>query len=171
MNNNTHLFLVLILLVCVTATPGAAGTGDAREIDPYSYSLGGLNVWAEVVAIGIKKLALSSALSPDEMDALEAGSQPIMSERKGVKLYRETDFMVTDLFPASATDGKHVLLIYKGSTLDEYMAVKQRKAALVSSGTYTGKAREEIAWTMGKLLSYPDGRIRELMSNNVSAGE
>ena len=92
----------------------------------------------------------------------------IIAERANVRFYRETDFMVTDLFPASATHGKHVLIVYKGSTLDDYMAVKKRKAALVKSGNYTGKTREKIAWAMGKLLSYPDARILELIARNTT---
>ena len=75
-------------------------------------------------------------------------------------LYRETDLIVTDLFPADVAKGKHVLLIYKGTTLDEYLALKKRKSELVDSGSYAGEARKDIARQFGKLLSYPDSRHR-----------
>ena len=159
----------LFLLLTITGVAGvhADDIHDSKVIDRYSYNLGGLNVWLEVIAIGIKKMALSSAVSPQEMDGLEAKARS-MAEEADVKLYREADFIVTDLFPRSATQGKHVLIVYRGSTLDEYMALKARKTALVEAGEYAGKARLEIAWDLGKLLSYPDARIRELLGSNAA---
>lgn len=40
---------------------------------------------------------------------------------------------------------------------------RQDEAALVKAGKYTGKAREEIARRLGKLLSYPDSGIQTLL--------
>lgn len=134
----------------------------AHEIDRRSYRLGGIDSFAEVVSIGIKKLALSSAMAPQEMDALVDDARRIAADNS-VELYRETDFLVTDLFPASATQGKHVLLIYRGTAKDEYVALKQRKTELTATGKYTGKAREDIAREMGRLLSYPEAKIDEML--------
>ncbi len=47
-----------------------------------------------------------------------------------VELFRETAFLVTDLFPADLTEGKHVLLIYRGNTQREYMELKAEKLRL-----------------------------------------
>ena len=66
---------------------------------------------------------------------------------------------MTDLFPPSATRGKQVLIIYKGSTNDEYLALKREKSQLVQTGKYTGEPREQIARKLGRLLSYPDAEI------------
>ena len=85
-------------------------------------------------------------------------AQRIARERN-VELYRENDFLLTDLFPPSVTQGKQVLIIYKGSTNDQYLALKKEKAQLVQNGKYTGEARERIARKLGKLLSYPDAEI------------
>ena len=131
-----------------------------RQIDQRSYQLGSFGAFVEMVSVGVKTLALSAATSPDEMDALLGEAQRIAKE-EGVMVYRETDLIVTDLFPADVALGKHVLLIYKDSTLDRYLALKQQKAKLIKSGTYTAKARKDIARQFGKLLSYPDAIIEE----------
>ena len=147
---------MLLLALAITASCKSA-TGD---LDERSYRLGSIASWSEAVGAGVKELALSSPVDPAEMDDIEAAAEEIAAEH-GVDLYRETDFLVTDLFPASITDGKHVLLIYKGTTLDRYEALKQKKAALVEAGEYSGVAREDVAREFGRLLSYPESNIDE----------
>ena len=136
-----------------------------KEIDQHSFTLGGLSSFAEMVRVGVKTLALSAPVTPEEMDGLAQDAERIARE-EGVLLYREPDLIVTDLFPAEVAEGKHVLLIYKGSTLDEYLALKKRKSELVASGSYAGKARQDIARQFGKLLSYPDAVIEDLIDKN-----
>jgi hypothetical protein len=135
---------------------------DAAQIDQRSYRLGGIDSFAEIVSLGIKKMALSAAMPAQDMDALIAAAERIAKDNK-VQLYREADFLVTDLFPPAATADKHVLLIYQGSTKDEYLNLKKQKAELIKAGKYTGAAREQIARKLGKLLSYPDAKIDELL--------
>jgi len=144
----------------------ATESSDAAgwKLDPLSYAIGNFSSFAEVVNIGLKKMALSQALPADAMDDLEREVKTIADERN-VKIYREPDFLVTDLFPPSATDGKEVLIIYRDGTLDEYFALKKRKAELISAGQYDGDARREIAVAMGKLLSYPDKKIAQLLTH------
>lgn len=131
-----------------------------RQIDQRSYQLGSFGAFAEMVRVGVKTLALSSALSPDEMDSL-LGEARRIAEEEGIMIYRETDLIVTDLFPADVALGKHVLLIYKDTTLEKYLALKQQKAELEKSGTYTGEARKNVAREFGRLLSYPAAVIEE----------
>jgi hypothetical protein len=144
-----------------SAQPPAA-TADWK-LDPLSYAIGNFSTFAEMVSIGLKKMALSQALPAAEMDRLEAEVLRIAEERD-VLVYREAGFLVTDLFPPSATEGKEVLLIYRGDTLKEYLALKKRKADLVAAGNYGEKAQLEMAWAVGKLLSYPDAKIEQLLS-------
>ena len=118
-----------------------------NQIDQRSYRLGGLSSFAEMVRVGVKTLALSAAMTPEEMDALVDEAERIAQE-EGVLLYRETDLIVTDLFPADVALGKHVLLIYKGTTLDEYLALKQRRSELQESGTYEGEAQQGYSPTI-----------------------
>ena len=120
-----------------------------------------------MVDSGVKKLALSAALSPENMDALTEEAVRI-AKRNNVEIYRENDFLVTDLFPASITEGKHVMVIYTGETKQEYLDLKIRKRQLVVSNQYAGEAREEIAHRFGAMLSYPEWKIDELISNNSS---
>ena len=154
------LFLVIPILCLAEQS-----TDMNRQIDQRSYALGGLSTFAEMVRVGVKTLALSAAVTPEEMDDLVEDAERIARE-EGVMLYRETDLIVTDLFPADVATGKHVLLIYQGGTLDDYLALKQGKSELVASGSYAGEARRDIARQFGRLLSYPDAVIEELINNN-----
>jgi hypothetical protein len=165
----TRLHLAVALLVALAQASMAAeeaSPAGTRRIDQWSYDLGGIYVFAEIIDLGIKKMALSGAMPAAEMDALVAEATRIAREA-GVEAYRESQFMITDLFPPEATEGKDVLLLYKGATLDEYMALKKRKAELIESGRYAGEGRREIARALGRLLSYPDAKIEELIGRNA----
>jgi hypothetical protein len=134
-----------------------------NPVDHYSYQLGILGAFAEVVKLGVKTLALSEVMSPAEMDHIMHDAR-VVADRNGVNLYRETDFLVTDLYPEDVAAGKHVLLVYTGDTLDAYLGIKADKARLVADGDYGGEAREEIARRFGRLLSYPDAVITDLIN-------
>lgn len=147
----------------LTGCCAGAAAQYTQPVDPRSYNLGIMGGFAEVVRLGVKTLALSEVMSPDEMDDILPDAQ-IVAERNGVLLYRETDFLVTDLFPADVAAGKHVLLIYIGDTLDDYLQIKADKQALIDAGDYDGAAREDIARRFGRLLSYPEVVIDDLLS-------
>jgi hypothetical protein len=135
-------------------------------IDQRSYNLGIMGGFAEVVRLGVKKLALSEVMTPAEMDSVMEDAQ-VIARRNEVKIWRETDFLVTDLYPADVAKDKHVLLIYTGDTLDEYLAIKSDKAALIAANHYEGQAREDIARRFGRLLSYPESVIDDLLAKQV----
>jgi len=158
---NRKIGLVFLLLLIMSIGAAAQESSEMeRSIDQRSFRLGGIASFAEMVRVGVKTLALSAATSPEEMDALVDEANRIAREEQ-VMIYREAELIVTDLFPADVAVGKHVLLIYKGTTLDDYLALKQQKAELVKSGNYSGESRKEIARKFGKLLSYPDSTIEE----------
>ncbi len=159
MNRKIGLVFLLLLIMSIGAAAQESSEME-RNIDQRSFRLGGTASFAEMVRVGVKTLALSAATSPEEMDALVDEANRIAREEQ-VMIYREAELIVTDLFPADIAVGKHVLLIYKGSTLDDYLALKQQKAKLVESGSYQGESRKEIARKFGKLLSYPDAMIEE----------
>lgn len=135
-----------------------AACGQSRDSDLRSYRLGSTASWSEAISVGVKELALSSPTTPAEMDALIGEAEEIAA-RFGISVYRETDLLVTDLFPDDVAKDKHVLMLYRPPTLDKYLALKQKKTELVEAGEYTGKAREDIARGFGRLLSYPDAVI------------
>ena len=144
-------------------TVSAASAQYTQPVDERSYNLGIIGGFSEVVYRGVKTLALSEVLSPAEMDDILPDAE-IVARRNGVLLYRETDFLVTDLFPEDVAAGKHVLLIYTGDTLGKYPAIKADKQALIEAGEYEGVAREEIARRFGRLLSYPEAVIDDLLA-------
>ncbi len=147
-----------------TAEVGGVNEEASRmTIDQRSYDLGVIGAFSEVVSYGIKRLALSAAMSPDRMSALIDEALAI-ADRHGVSTYLEKDFLVTDLFPPEVTEGKHVLLIYTGATGDEYQALKAQQATLLAEGRYEGEARAEVARAMGRLLSYPEPTIDRMLS-------
>lgn len=151
--------LLALLSACAAETPTREETG----IDARSYRLGGIGAFAEVVSLGIKKLALSAPMTPKEMDALIDEAERIVADN-GAKCFREAEFLVTDLFPQSVTEGKDVLFIYLDPVREEYMALKEEKARLIEKGEYEGEARLEIARKMGRLLSYPEERIESMLA-------
>ena len=162
----------IIFLFLAAAYPCVAEESSSmnKQIDQRSFTLGGLSTFAEMVSVGVKTLALSAAVTPEEMDVLADDAAGIARE-EGVMLYRETDLIVTDLFPADVAVGKHVLLIYKGTTLDEYLVLKKRKSELVEAGSYAGEERKDIARQFGKLLSYPDVVIEEKINKNYGSAQ
>ncbi len=155
--------LAVATLAVLIATPlFAQDDATMPKIDQRSYQLGVMGGFAEVVKLGVKQLALSEVMTPEEMDGVMDDAL-VIAERNKVQMWRETDFLVTDLYPADVAEGKHVLLIYTGDTLDRYLAIKADKARLVNKGEYEGAAREEIARRFGRLLSYPDAVIDDLL--------
>ncbi len=156
-------------LAVLIATPlFAQDDATMPKIDQRSYQLGVMGGFAEVVKLGVKQLALSEVMSPEELDDIMDDAM-VIAERNHVQMWRETDFLVTDLYPADVAEGKHVLLIYTGDTLDRYLAIKTDQAGLVAAGEYEGDAREEIARRFGRLLSYPEAVIDELLERQRSA--
>ena len=107
--------IVFFLFSAAVSLPAAE---NSPGIDQRSYNLGIMGGFAEVVHLGVKKLALSEVMTPEKMDDVMADAQ-IIAERNEVLIWRETDFLVTDLYPADVALGKHVLLIYTGDTLGE----------------------------------------------------
>ena len=160
--------VLLILSMSAFSMPVSSGSAiDSKGIEIHrpSYVLGGISAFAEIVAAGVKKLALSSPMPPDKMDEIMYDAKHI-AKRYKVKLYRDSDFLVTDLFPEDVAKDMDVLLIYMNSTLEEYNNLKARKKKLVDSGKYKGAERETIARGLGKLLSYSKEKVDSLLKEH-----
>lgn len=137
---------------------------EGWTLDRRSWHIGAITAMAEMVDYGVKRLALSATLLPDEMDEfIEYGEEA--ASRYNVPVFRESDFLVTDLFSAELTKGRDVLLICHDSTYQQYLDLKAEKQRLIDGGEYEGEARTEIARKFGRLLSYPEVAIeRELVN-------
>jgi len=162
------ILAVATLAVLIATLLFAQDDATMPKIDQRSYQLGVMGGFAEVVKLGVKQLALSEVMTPEDMDGVMDDAM-VIAERNEVQMWRETDFLVTDLYPANVAVGKHVLLIYTGDTLDQYLAIKADKARLVDKGEYEGAAREEIARRFGRLLSYPESVIDDLLERQSDA--
>lgn len=158
MNKSTaRIPLLLIAFLYAGCSRDNSSTHDQE------YFLGGVGAFSEMVQAGVKKLAISAPLSPMDMDRVMADAQRIAAEHH-VEIFRESELLVTDLFADSVTKGKDVLLIYKGTTKDEYLRLKSEATKLQNAGQYHGAARTELSRRFGKMLSYPNARINELLA-------
>ncbi len=138
-----------------------------REIDPYSYSCGVMDGFCEMVASGVKALALSHPIDArDTWEALSPFAHSI-ARQYGVQCYAEEAPLITDLFPAHISRDKFLYLFYsQDHTLAEYLRLKDHKASMVATMAYFGGNRTQIAREFGHLLSYSPERIRTLIEAN-----
>ena len=147
-----------------------SSNANAQNLEEFTvknihFHMGVIAAFAEVVNMDVKQIGLSEMFSSDEASKWEPVVKHI-AERNGVLYYRESNFLVTDLFAPSRTAGKTLFIIYKGDTLEKYNALKARKAGLITSNKYNKDARREIATGFGKLLDYSDNVIDGLIASN-----
>lgn len=140
---------------------------EKREIDGYSYQLGVMDAFLEMVAAGVKRLALSHPFAcAEEMDNCREAVEELC-QGYGAGCYREESLLVTDLFPAKDGKGVCVYLLYKDEkVLEEYLELKKEKERLTALGLYEGEARERLAIRFGGLLSYGEEASRRLIEKN-----
>ena len=148
----------------------ANSQANAQDLEEFTveniyFHMGVVAAFAEVVNMDVKQIGLSEMFSAEEADKWEPVVAHI-AERNGVNYYRESDFLVTDLFKSSRTDGLTLFVIYKGDTLVKYNALKVRKAELIAASKYDKAGRREIAVGFGGLLDYSDEVINRLIEAN-----
>ncbi len=136
---------------------------DSNRLDQRSFQLGMIYGFAEIVSSGYKRLALSPALTLGEFDIIWTDVKKIANEF-GLKLMIDDDFMTTRLFNPEYTIGKRVIHIaVDQKTLDEYQSLKELKRRSIEKQSLTEEIKLELAWGMGKLLSYSDTAIERLL--------
>jgi hypothetical protein len=134
------------------------------KIDVTSYQLGMINCFVEMVACGVKRLALSPPLSPEEYRRLAEASEEIV-RNFGIKSHLEKSLLVTDLQSDDFTRGKWSILYYRADdTLDAYLQLKDEKKRLERDGLYDRRARKDVSRAFMRLLSYPEEVIEERLS-------
>lgn len=133
----------------------------------HEYELGGVGAFSEMINAGVKRMAFSAPMAPADMDGfLELAIQTAAKHQ--VEIYRESQFEDSDLFPEGIAEGKDVLVLYQGNTLDAYLKWKADKARLIQSKQYNGEARQSIARRLGRLLSYSPRKINHLLADNTA---
>jgi len=136
---------------------------DKREIDWRSHQLGAMTAFAEVVENGCKRLALSSPMTGEQFDSVIEDIREIAGKRNLV-LYVDDEFLETVLFNHEPIRGKTVIhIVAKQATVDEYLGLKEKKRKHAEAGTLTDDVEHEVAWGLGRLLSYDDDSIKRLL--------
>lgn len=141
-----------------------------RAVDAYSYQLGVIDCFNEMVNAGLKKIALSHPSRTKEERNSYFGFCSRICAHYGTGWYPEDDAFITDLFPEELNAGTFNIIFYRTQEdLDRYLALKARKRRLLADGAYEGEARRRIAWEYGKLLSYSDEAIERKLRETMGA--
>jgi len=136
----------------------------SKGIDSFSFQLGMINCFVEMVACGVKQLAVSPPLSPSEYKSLAPYSDQIV-KGFGISSYLENSLMVTLLQSPEFTQNKCSILYYKTeTTLAAYLELKERQARLIASDGYDADAQKTISTAFMTLLSYPSDVIESKLS-------
>lgn len=134
------------------------------KVDKVSFELGMINCFAEMVSCGVKKLAISPPLLPDDYGVIGFLSDEIV-QGFGIRSYLEKSLLITDLQSEDFTKGKWSILYYeKESALKVYLELKEKKESLEAMGKYDETARKAISREFMRLLSYPDNKIEEKLA-------
>jgi len=136
------------------------------KIDRLSFEIGMINCFVEMVACGVKKLAISPPVTPEDYEMIKEESERIVSGF-GIKSFLEKSLMVTDLQSPEFTKGKWSVLYYENDdVLETYHTLKKNKEKLEAAGAYTEDARKHISREFMRLLSYPEDKINEKLSKD-----
>lgn len=143
---------------------------QSRTIDPYSYQLGVIDCFCEMVAAGLKTLAMSHPCeSREERDSYLEDMKKIC-EKYGVKYYPEDEAFLTDLFPEELNKGKYNYLFFRtDDVLERYLGLKKRQKELKQNGAYTKLESYALAQEFGRLLSYPEEGIERLIQKTLNS--
>ena len=137
---------------------------DSSALDQRSYQLGMIYAFAEIVGSGCKRLALSPTLTVEEFDAIWEDVR-LIAEEYGLTLDVDDDFLTTRLFNPEYTRGKRVIhMVTEQAALDEYRRLKELKRLSLEAGHLTEEVKLELAWGLGRLLSYSDEAIKGLLA-------
>ena len=143
---------------------------DVGKLEWRSYVIGMNYAFAEVVGSGVKQMGLSPPLTLDEFEAIIDDTKEIAAEY-GVTLHVDDSFLETLLFDPAYTRGKTVIHFADSpETVQAYKQLRDRKNRLQELGRLTREAEEEIAWGLGRLLSYSDEAIRGLIRSPRFSG-
>jgi len=161
--------LVNLLLDSFSVQPNSLGRADiyknygfgekmrlSYQLDQISYEIGMINSFIEMVACGVKRLAISPPIDPRNLNIMLEASK-IISEGFGTKYFFEESLIVTDIQSEEFTKGKNSILYYaKDDAITEYLDLKKEIKSLTDKNEYSGQKRREISFAFGRLLGYPD---------------
>lgn len=133
----------------------------SKKIDIISFQAGMINCFVEMVACGVKRLALSPPVDPANYEIIGKISDEVV-KGFGIKSYLEKSLLITDIQSAEFTRGKWSILYFADQdVLKEYLELKEKKSDLAAKGELDSEAMREITKAFGRLLSYPEEIIEE----------
>ena len=136
---------------------------ELPQFDRYSYCAGMTYAFAEIVAAGVKRLALSPPYTAAEAAVMAKPTQAIAAQF-GILTYEEPELLRTLLFPAGIAQGKTVILLAKEeATLSAYLDLKRQRAT--AGEVIDPELGRQLAWSFGRLLSYSDAAIATMLAN------
>ncbi len=124
-----------------------------------------INCFVEMVSCGVKRLALSPPLLPEDYELIASHSEEIV-QGFGIKSYLEKSLLVTHLQTAEFTKGKWSILYYKSEdVIQEYFVLKEKYSRLEKEGKLESGLLQ-ISKDFMKLLSYPVDVIKQKISGS-----
>ena len=118
---------------------------EKKRIDHFSFQLGMINCFAEMIACGVKQLAISPPLSPEQHELIAPYSDTIVTAF-GIESCLENSLLITLLQSPEFTHNKCSILYYKNrKTLDAYYALKKKQSRLIESDCYDARAQKEVS--------------------------
>lgn len=127
-----------------------------KDFDETSFNLGAIDCFCEMVAAGVKGLALSHPMTEQEYGKI-GGLSEIIAGKYKVQSFLEKDLIETDLSPADLMENRWVILYYKDrEVLRDYFDLKSKAEELKKEGRYTERERREITESFRCLLGYPE---------------
>ena len=151
------------------------GEDTGHVIDAYSYGLGVMDCFCEMVGAGVKTLAMSHPCDSRQERNSFLKDVKKLCEKYGVYFYAEDEAFLTDLFPERLNKGKYNYLFYaRKEVLDAYFELKEEQRVVIQNGGYTRQKSYEIAKKFGHLLSYTEEgteRLIQKASEDREVGE
>ena len=136
----------------------------SKKLDRISFELGMINCFVEMVACGVKKMAISPPLTPEDYQLVEPLSKK-MVQAFGIKSHLDKSLLITDLQTEDFTKGKWAILYYKDDRiLEAYFNLKQKKEECERAGQYYKENRKKISREFMHLLSYPEDIIEKILA-------
>jgi hypothetical protein len=138
-----------------------------NRIDRCSFKIGMINCFVEMVACGVKELALSPPLTPEDYEQIKPWSAKIVAGF-GMKSWLERSLIATALQSDAFVADKWVILYYKtDDVLESYKALKKKRDLLDATKRPDQNMLKAISREFMQLLSYPENIIDEKLSGRT----
>ena len=87
-----------------------------------------------------------------------------IATKRDLILHVDDEFLETIIFDHEPIRGKTVIhIVAEQATVDEYLGLKEKKQKHREAGTLNEEVELEVAWGLGRLLSYDDDSILRLL--------